>query len=371
MRHSDNEQGVMMVYIALGMTCLSLFLALALDVGEGYLARTQLQGAADAAARAALQVLMSEGGSETTARNAAVQTAGGTTVVNGGVQISPADIVFGDYDYNTNTFRPNQTLLSRAVQVTARRSAGSPSGPLDGLLLDMDVNAMGVAAAAPPACRDVVAVLDTTASFQDEIGQAKNAVLKLVDLLSDGRTQTRLGLVTFDVTARVSFPLSSLPAARAAFKTPTPPGVPSITACPCSSNCTCTGTDQAVGIDAARQLFASSPSSCGAEKLIILVSDGVPCRGNFGPGGKVQGGTTQGAMSAADRANVANIHLAPVMYIDPGGVQCSLQGYKSPSAFNDALARGRGRAYDTPNANQLSKLVQDALESSTSVKLVN
>jgi Flp pilus assembly protein TadG len=371
MRHRENEQGVVMVYIALGMTTLALFLALALDVGEAYLARTQLQGAADAGARAALQVLMREGGTQAQARAVAVQTANGSTVVNGGVQIAPTDVVFGDFDYNTNSFRAGQTLLAVAVQVTARRSQGSVSGPLDGLLLDMDVNAMGVAAATPPPCRDVVAVLDTTASFQDEIDQAKAAVLRLVDLLSDGRTQTRLGLVTFDVTASVRFPLVSLPSARSQFRMPTPPGVPNIEACPCSSNCTCTGTDQAVGIDAARQLFANSPSSCGAEKLIILVSDGVPCRGNFGPGGRTQGGTTQGAIAAADRADSASIHLSPIMYIDPGGVQCSLSGYRSPADFNDALARGRGQAYDTPNASQLSSLIQEALETSAAVKIVN
>jgi len=127
MRQRDSERGVVMVYIALGMTSMALFMALALDVGEAYLARTQLQTVADSGARAALQVLLREGGSQSDARAAATRTSAGS-VVNGGVQITAQDVVFGDYDYDTRTFRPGENSKAPAVQVTARRSSGSISG---------------------------------------------------------------------------------------------------------------------------------------------------------------------------------------------------------------------------------------------------
>ena len=58
MRRSNSERGATLITVALMLVVLLSFLALAVDVGAGYVERRRLQSVADAAALAGVQVLV-------------------------------------------------------------------------------------------------------------------------------------------------------------------------------------------------------------------------------------------------------------------------------------------------------------------------
>lgn len=129
------ERGASTVVVVLGMSALLGGVALAIDVGLTWSARTQLQGAADASALAAALNMI-----DTTATPVAVTTSAGTTeaisvgAANSALPVSsvvvnPGDIQFGDWDLSTRVFDSSVDLSDpdnvTAAQVTARLEAGT------------------------------------------------------------------------------------------------------------------------------------------------------------------------------------------------------------------------------------------------------
>ena len=126
------RRGTILIYTTIGMIAFVAIVSLAVDVGHGRLVKNQLQNAADAAARfgaAGLQTSVSQ------AKNNAVTAAGNNTADATSVVVDPnADVEFGTWDPNSNTF----TVLSgaaqssaNAIRVTARRvSARGTAVPL-------------------------------------------------------------------------------------------------------------------------------------------------------------------------------------------------------------------------------------------------
>lgn len=119
--------GVTLVYVAIILPVLICLVGLGADTAYVYMASSQLQDAADAAALAgAAEVQFSTSQAVTNAMAAAAAN----KAAQASVQLATSDVVVGNYNQTSNTFTANGTPYN-AVQVTARRTTGSPSGPLN------------------------------------------------------------------------------------------------------------------------------------------------------------------------------------------------------------------------------------------------
>lgn len=136
-----NDKGVTLVFIALMIVLLVAFVSLAVDIGYMYVAKGQLQNAADSAALAGAAKLPEDPISPNTAvRSEAKKFAEKNIVVPNITQVQIAsnntnsltndnDITIGRWDRN-NGYREGVTPFN-AVKARARRSTGSPGGPVN------------------------------------------------------------------------------------------------------------------------------------------------------------------------------------------------------------------------------------------------
>ena len=119
-----SRRGLVLIYVMLSMIIFLVIASLAIDMGHARLAKTQLQFAADAAARAACEDLPY---GQTTARKTAVTIGAANNVDGTPLVITPGtDIVFGTWDPNARTFTPSSGLGSgtgNAIQINASRTA--------------------------------------------------------------------------------------------------------------------------------------------------------------------------------------------------------------------------------------------------------
>lgn len=124
-RPEHNRRGATALLLAVMLITLFAFLAFGIDLGNVYVARSQLQNAADAGALAAVQKL-AEGYSSTDARNAAVSFASKNEPNNGAVLVT-GDVTIGVWNSSTRTFTATSSSPT-AVQVLVRRDgANTPS----------------------------------------------------------------------------------------------------------------------------------------------------------------------------------------------------------------------------------------------------
>ena len=119
-----SRRGLVLIYVMASMIIFLVIASLAVDMGHARLAKTQLQFAADAAARAACQDL-SKG--QSTAQQTAV-TIAATNLVDGTPLVIKGnkDVVFGTWDPNARTFTPQANGSSgtgNAVRIDASRTA--------------------------------------------------------------------------------------------------------------------------------------------------------------------------------------------------------------------------------------------------------
>jgi len=122
---SSVRHGTVMIYTTIGMVAFAGFVSLGVDAAHVRMVKTQLQAAADAAARYAATGLQTSG--VTSAKNNAVSVAGDNTADGSPVVVDPNnDVDFGTWDSTAQTF----TVLTgaaqanaNAVRVTCRRTA--------------------------------------------------------------------------------------------------------------------------------------------------------------------------------------------------------------------------------------------------------
>ena len=113
-----NRKGAIALMVAISAPAMVGMAALAIDVGSWYYVDGKLQGAADAAALAGLQVI------ERPAEVPAIAQAYASSNVpqSFGTVVTPADVVVGVWDPVNRTFTPGTSLDTNAVRVTAVRS---------------------------------------------------------------------------------------------------------------------------------------------------------------------------------------------------------------------------------------------------------
>lgn len=115
-----SERGIAMVYMIVALATLILFASLAVDLGRAQLAKTELQRAADAAAR------YGASGFATNSVTSNAIAAGGDNKVDGtSLVIKNSDVTSGYW--NNGTFSTSGSGTS-AVRVTAKRTASRSTG---------------------------------------------------------------------------------------------------------------------------------------------------------------------------------------------------------------------------------------------------
>jgi uncharacterized membrane protein len=132
-RLNARREGVAMLIVLFTLAVLIVSTAVSISLGQAYLAKGQLQASADGGALAAIGVFKEDKG-QLAGRAKAIEIAVGSTAVELGVALaggSGGDVSFGDYDLATRRFRKNGNTFFPAARVTARRTVGSPSGPLN------------------------------------------------------------------------------------------------------------------------------------------------------------------------------------------------------------------------------------------------
>ncbi|HEX5244747.1 MAG TPA: pilus assembly protein TadG-related protein [Tepidisphaeraceae bacterium] len=121
---SASRRGLVLIYVMLSMIIFLVVASLAIDMGHARLAKTQLQFAADAAARAAAEDLPK---GQSTAQQTAVTIGADNNVDGTPLVITPSsDVVFGTWDPNARTFTPQASAssgTSNAIRINASRTA--------------------------------------------------------------------------------------------------------------------------------------------------------------------------------------------------------------------------------------------------------
>ena len=199
-RHS--RRGSYAILVALLLVVLLGFAALAIDMSYIRLARLQAQNAADAGAHAALTELRLTRDQDA-ARSRAEQIVNLNAIAGDAAVIDPAaDVTFGGWDFEGHSFDPDADFVN-AVEVVVRREADAPGGSVPLMLARIwgadaaDVRSNGSSVGALRT-REMMIVLDVTGSFRDEIGQAREATLTLLESInSNGFPADKLGMVTF------------------------------------------------------------------------------------------------------------------------------------------------------------------------------
>jgi hypothetical protein len=355
----DADDGSVATFVLLGLIPLIAVLVLVVDVGLLLTARTQLQNAADAAALAAMGT-MRDGGRFADAVREANRYAGLQPVLDGGVALAAPDVVLGTFDHATRRFTPGNGSGSAAIRAVARRGAGAPSGPI-GLVfagvLGRGTADVGAEAVASVRRRDLVIVQDRTVSFIDSFEAALAGDRALIRAMADqGFPGDRVGLVSFARDVTEEAPLTALDGGGESYllsqvdemrvcRSGGSPGGP------------CYGTDTGIGIDRARRMLLEQALPGDVERVMVVVSDGVPCLLEYGGWTAVTRG--QGVATAeANEAGAAGINLF-VITLDQAeaGSPC----LSADVAFNESLVRGYGGAVATTDPQKLDDFLVSIL----------
>jgi hypothetical protein len=382
--------------------------ALAIDLGVLYTAATDAQAVADAAALAGASAWRDTQNRDA-AVAAAVQIAGKNAILGQPYRVDVnKDIVVGSWDTQSQTVVPwDETRGDFAIQVTARRTEHSPSGPVPTFFARvfgrqaMNVSRTAVAGldvdAIPRPPVQMMLVQDGTSSFQEAWPKAIEADMALVKLINGvAVSHDQIGMVTFNA----ALPDSWTKANRPTGSTQTyyqlyaeNPGMNSgikyttdIYGKPVKTDkkgyASSTGqvrsmtselialnpdmhttlpanldnagqllengkawgdTDTAVGLNYAIDRLAAQPTY--GDKVIVLVSDGKP---HDVRGASYTKQKEDAAVVAADRAGAAGIIIYTVTLEGNKGVN-----YK----FNEGLIRNGGVAFRANSADELYGLL--------------
>jgi len=343
------------------------FTALGVDASYVYWHRTKLQETANAAALAGSSLLPDS----TAAQTAAIAYAQ-TNMPTGkyGNVLVAADAVSGTWNPSTRVFTSGGANRS-AMRVTLRSSTAN-SNPVRLFFAgifgysQMNITASATATFGSYKSWDVIIVQDVTASFSQEIADARTADQTLLSCLKNSMNATsQVGLTTFTGSSQTQRALTAMDTVISAGP-PQVKGYDALTTkisqldyCGTGSPMpSCSGTNIAAGLNAAVSQFTTgyTAGTDSSGKAIILVSDGAP-QVNAGMGN--YSGTCPSctdaklatlATNAANAANAAGV-VVHTVYFDR-------DNNATDRAFLASLARGTGaKALSTPTASQLSSLV--------------
>lgn len=285
----SSEVGTVIPFVALGMTALLLFLALALDQGLRYSGRTQLQQLVDASAQAAMMAFGVPGAGRPEATLAARNVAANTSVTQG-FQSSDLVVTFGRYDFATSQFTPETMPMGapQAVRVQASKAGDKAFRSLiSGAPVVADADSVALLR-----CRNVVFVQDVSASFRDDIGKVQTALRQTVQAIRDqggsGGIETRIGFVAFrNIVVPSATSTQLVPASSGLVDAAIDKLDDDNVLCKDSIRQVsvtrfivpaCVGSDMRSALEEAEELLEPGNGKVEAcEDLILTISDGVPC----------------------------------------------------------------------------------------------
>jgi Flp pilus assembly protein TadG len=395
--------------LVLVSVCLVMLIALAavvIDLGVLYAAAQQAQQTADAAALAGAGRLRA-GMNPADASAEAIAAAAKNNILGTPVTVSAGDVLVGAWNSTTKSvvaWDPTSTAV--AVQVTVRRTTGSPDGPVPTFFANiMGVRSMAVSRSAvaglyvtqrPRNAISLMIVQDGSSSFQAAWSQAIDADTGLLNLINGvSMTGDAAGMVTFNAHLSSSYlnsvglwtgstGYSSTPAANLGIKyTTTSSGAlrkTTVTGTTSSSgsfremsgpltvfdtsnhttlNTTLSNaslllkngmawgdTDTAAGLNyAIDKLNARTGAPADTQKVIVVVSDGLP---HSVDGSSATRAFQNAANAAADRAAASGIRIHVVTLEGTEGVNF---------AFNEGLIRNGGYALRAADASKLFEML--------------
>jgi Flp pilus assembly protein TadG len=388
-RRMRARRGNYAILAGVTLTAMLGMAALAVDTALIHYAKIQSQAVADAGAHAAL-VMLRETGNIEASRDFAMNVVSANRLLGARAVVEDEDIVFGTWDYDTRAFDADGEWTN-SVQVTVRKTSDSDNGPVATLFMRLfGVQYNEVQATAPAIgalrFREIIVVQDVTGSFADEIDLARDADLALLDYLAENpQPGDRIGMVTFVGAAEVWTELLHVEEDYGAIRADwndmdwcdrsywpwysyAPPifhSAPQMMGCNSGSDPATfyydSGTNQGSGIEAALEVLVDEDlTDSHALKTIIIVSDGEP---TCIPSSDVacNNAVALEGYNAADYAEDEGISIYSVSYnqsYDP-----------DQSAYMEALVRGYGRFYETPDAEELPGILEE-IASSIPISLV-
>jgi len=200
MARRAKKRGVIAVLAAVLLVVMLAMIAFAVDVGFVTVARTELQGAADAASLAGVAKLpLSEGEAETTAKFYVDHN----VAANNAPQITTTP---GQWDLKSNSFIPGKSPFdSLQVEVVSKNQA-----MFFGRVMNVNSFNAGAKATAQVRPRDIMLVLDYSGSMngKQKIDQLKSSVSLFLDVLDDYSTSDRVGFVRYSNAATLEAALT-------------------------------------------------------------------------------------------------------------------------------------------------------------------
>jgi hypothetical protein len=384
LHHRRARRGNYAILTALVLVVLLGFAALAIDLSYIRLTRLQAQNAADAGAHAALLELRSTQDQDAS-RARADQIVSLNVVAGEPAAIEPGrDVVFGGWDFDTKTFDPDADYVN-AVEVTVRRDAESPAGAIPlmiGRVFGEDaaeVRSRGSSVGALRS-RSVMVVQDITHSFADEMDEAREGNILLLDHMKQNSFPgDTTGMVCFVGEAEEWSALGQLdrdyerlrsewltldwcnrdywPYITASYSEgfhDAPQMMDCSAGSPIARAWQDSGTNQGEGIRVATEvLLDTSRVPTYSLKTIVIISDGkAQC---------IPEGTTCDAEVQAHGIDWANQAAAENISI----FAVSLNEAYDPdqSAYLASLVRGYGQFYETPDSTELPAILEEIAKS--------
>lgn len=383
-RFRHDQKGAVAAMAAVSLVVILGFGAFAIDMSYAYATRNMLQVTAEAAALAGAPELPDQAAVVAKALEYVEEN---MPAANHGTVLESSDIVLGHWDPINEIWSPNVTPFN-AVEVTTRRSTENDNrlnlflSPILGLgFLDMETSA--VAYARNPTAWDVALVQDVTASFVEEIGDARDADQALLSCVSNHFVDAKMGLTAFTGTSHILTPM--LPVGlpdNFANNVAMSDAIDNLNSCSGSPSNPpmppCTGTHVGIGIERAiDQLDSSIPAPGIIGQAIVIVGDGEPnatsgaqglypesdyyglCGGNHNCDNTE---LKQMANAAADEAAAKGYDVYVLFYNEDNDA--------SAEAFFQGLVRGSGKFRSTPNSDELDEMMFDLCNSFRDLQLV-
>jgi Flp pilus assembly protein TadG len=193
MARRANRRGIIVVLAAVLLVVMLGMIAFAVDVGFITVARTELQGASDAAALAGVSKLPL---GESEASAVAKDYVGRNIATNKPPKITTTA---GQWDLKSRSFKPGRSPFD-ALQV---RVESTNQALFFGRVLNTNTFNAGASATAIVRPRDIMLVLDYSGSMhaKGKIDQLKGAVALFLDVLDDYSTSDRVGFVRYSTDA--------------------------------------------------------------------------------------------------------------------------------------------------------------------------
>jgi Flp pilus assembly protein TadG len=418
-QRSRKQRGNFAVLFAFLITALMGFAALAIDVSYIRTSRMQLTNAVDAAAHAAL--LDYRRSSNEASATAVDQSVAAQNKVGGrSVTVDPADVVYGQWDFDARAFTSGGAFVN-AVQVTATRDVNSPEGPINlffAPVLGIQTATADASAVGAFRFREMMMVLDVTGSFQQNMDNARDAVVGFLDYVYANQfPQDKIGLTIFANVAQEYDELQNVADNYSALRghwlgngvrtctsctsirasSDWNPDVTGLQVChkcdqagcnptgsynsssnvchppfnKCTDNVSCAegavapskeGTAPAEGLQAGLDALIDAGLN-GNVKVVVFIGDGKPqCRVGNPPESMSESCPAllaSQAIDQADRATENNITIYTVSFCDG----CDPGREAEQYAFMQRLVTGSGRAYSTTEGDDLSGILEDIARS--------